>query len=159
LQSSTSESNDIWCDQLDFIRLWFREILSLISLLSMYEFISNLELIFGIKEKKASFVKWWLIVKFFEIFLVFFSFLFELFLFIYESDREKSINGTALTRILVSFFLFILLNVCPLNMVSKVHKDLKKEDEEEKSLNRQFAYSLHHDNIEIAKAKGKYIKF
>jgi len=41
-------------------------------------------------------------------------------------------------------------------MVSKVHKDLKKEDNEEK---RQFANFLHHDNVEIEKANGKYIKF
>ena len=84
---------------------------------------------FGIKERKASFVKWWLVVKFIEIFLVFWLFLFELFLFIYESDMEKSINGTALSWILVSYFLFILLNIFLWNMVSKVHKDFMEEDD------------------------------
>ena len=65
---------------------------------------ANLQLMFGIKERKAIFVKWWLVVEFIEIFLVFWLFLFELFLFIYESDMEKSINGTTLSWILVSFF-------------------------------------------------------
>ena len=120
---------------------------------------ANLQLMFGIKERKASFVKWWLVVEFIEIFLIFWLFLFELFLFIYESDMEKSINGTALSWILVSFFLFILLKIFLWNMVSKVHKDFKEEDNVEKSLNRRFAYSLHYDDIEIAKAKGKYMKF
>jgi len=44
-------------------------------------------------------------------------------------------------------------------MVSKVLKDFKVEDNVEKSLNRRFAYSLHYGDIEIAKAKGKYMKF
>jgi len=44
-------------------------------------------------------------------------------------------------------------------MVSKVHNEMKEEDSEEKSLKKQFAYSLHHDDIEIAKANGKYMKF
>merc|ERR1711973_1052894 len=154
-----NEASNVWCSQLDFISLWLREVLIAICLLSSCQFIANLQLMFGIKERKASFVKWWLVVKFIEIFLVFWLFLFELSLFIYESDVEKSINGTALSWILVSFFLFILLNIFLWNMVSKVHKNFKEEDNVEKSLNRRFAYSLHYDDIEIAKAKGKYMKF
>merc|ERR1711988_275090 len=154
-----NKSSNVWCSQLDFISLWLREVLIAICLISSCQFLANLQLMFGIKERKASFVNWWLVVKFIEIFLIFWLFLFELFLFIYESDVEKSINGTALSWILVSFFLFILLNIFLWNMVSKVHKDFKEGDDVEKSLNRRFAHSLHYDDIESAKAKGKYMKF
>merc|ERR1719210_93160 len=87
-----NKSSNVWCSQLEFMSIWLREVLIAICLISSCQFISNLQLMFGIKERKASFVKWWLVVKFIEIFLVFWLFLFELFLFIYESDVEKSIN-------------------------------------------------------------------
>merc|ERR1711988_1354332 len=99
-----NEASNVWCSQLEIISLWLREVLIAICLISSCQFLANLQLMFGIKERRASFVKWWLVVKFIEIFLVFWLFLFELFLFIYESDVEKSINGTALSWILVSFF-------------------------------------------------------
>ena len=85
----TDEASNVWCSQLEFISLWLREVLIAICLISSCQFMANLQLMFGIKERKASFVKWWLVVEFIEIFLIFWLFLFELFLFIYESDMEN----------------------------------------------------------------------
>ena len=68
----------------------------------------------------------------------------------------KEFFDTVNLIIICLYLLYILMKIGVCFMVSKVHKDLKKEDNEEK---RQLGNSLHHDNVEIEKANGKYIRF
>ena len=117
-----------------------------------------LGLLYGLKERKAGFVKCWLIVKYVEIVLVVLTFLSHLILLIYQSNASwTTIKGPLIFDTII--FLYNFMKTCACYMVSKVYKEMKKEDNEEKSLNWQFAYSLHHDDIEVAKANGKYMKF
>ena len=43
-------------------------------------------------------------------------------------------------------------------MVSRLYQIMIEECIEEKALNRYIAYNLHHDDIEIEKANGKYMR-
>merc|ERR1712083_26180 len=145
---------------LDFISQWLKWILGSLWIMSMLKFMSNLELMYGIIGRKPTFVKHWLLLGFVEIFLIFWAFLFEMYMFIYLSDENTSVSGTALSWITFGFMPLLFLKVCLWRMVFKVHKDLKKEEKDKRAFNRlRFANSLHQDDIEIAKAKGQYMKF
>ena len=83
-----------------------------------------------------------------------------MYIFICLSDENTSVYGKALSWITFGFMLLLFFKVCLWRMVSKVHKDLKKEEKDKRAFNRlRFAHSLHQDDIEIAKAKGQYMKF
>ena len=43
-------------------------------------------------------------------------------------------------------------------MVSRLYQIMIEECRDEKVWNRYIAYNLHHDDIEIEKAKGKYMR-
>merc|ERR1712156_1322119 len=152
---SDDESDDAIIRQMVFIGKW---IFFSIGLIAMCQSMLYLGLLYGLKERKAGFVKCWLIVKYVEIVLVVLTFLSHLILLIYQSNASwTTIKGPLIFDTII--FLYNFIKTCACYIVSKVHKEMKKEDNEEKSLNRQFAYSLHHDDIEIAKANGKYMKF
>jgi len=151
----TDESDDAIIRKMVFFGKWMYFSIGMIAICqSMLHF----GLLYGLKERKAGFVKCWLIVKYVEIVLVVLTFLSHLILLIYQSNASwTTIKGPLIFDTII--FLYNFMKTCACYMVSKVHKEMKKEDNEEKSLNRQFAYSLHHDDIEIAKANGKYMKF
>merc|ERR1712126_157092 len=155
-----------------FLGKWSVWLIFAICLVSICKFMASLALLYGIKERKASFVKCWLIVKIIDISLLFLAFLCVLGLIIYASNLKevndefkemiefsRKLNAICNGIILTLLLLCIFVKICVRYMVSKVHKDLKKGDKEEKSLNKQFAHILHHDDVEIEKANGKYITF
>merc|ERR1711962_375568 len=151
----TNESDGAIIRQMESIGKW---IFFSIGLIAMCQSMLYLGLLYGLKERKAGFVKCWLIVKYVEIVLVVLTFLSHLILLIYQSNASwTTIKGPLIFDTII--FLYNFMKTCACYIVSKVHKEMKKEDNEEKSLNRQFAYSLHHDDIEIAMANGKYMKF
>merc|ERR1711944_244234 len=164
LHSGTNSSDGFDCSQWDLLHIWCLWLILSTCLISMCKFIANFGLLYGVKERKANFVKYWLIVKFVDIFLAFLSFAFVSICIIREYIHGPNIKEGQDNYKLVEFFetvnlificlylLYILMKICVCFMVSKVHKDLKKEDNEEKSLNKQFAYFLHHDDVEIEKA-------
>merc|ERR1711988_764030 len=142
-------------DGILFIGKW---VVFSIGLIAMCQLMLYLGLLYGLKERKAGFLKFWLIVKYVEIVLVVLTFLSHLIFVIYQSNASWTIiKGPLIYYTFI--FLYNFVKSCACYMVSKVHNEMKEEDDEEKSLKRQFAYSLHHDDIEIAKANGKYMKF
>jgi len=155
-----ASSSKYWknCYQYDFLGKWSIWLIFAICLVSICKFIANLALLYGIKERKASFVKCWLIVKIVDISLLFLAFLCVLGLIIYASNLKevndeykefieftRKVNGICNWIFLCLLLLCIYVKICVCCLVSKVLKDLKKEDIEEKPLNRQFAYSSHYD--------------
>jgi len=129
-----------------------------IGMIAICQSMLHFGLLYGLKQRKAGFVKCWLIVKYVEIVLVVLTFLSHLILLIYQSNASWTIiKGPLIYYTFI--FLYNFVKSCACYMVSKVHNEMKEEDSEEKSLKKQFAYSLHHDDIEIAKANGKYMKF
>merc|ERR1712156_650496 len=151
----SNESDDAIIRKMVFFGKWMYFSIGMIAICqSMLHF----GLLYGLKERKAGFVKCWLIVKYVEIVLVVLTFLSHLILLIYQSNASwTTIKGPLIFNTII--FLYNFMKTCACYMVSKVYKEMKKEDNEEKSLSMQFAYSLHHDNIEVAKANGKYMKF
>merc|ERR1711973_631926 len=168
LHSSTNSSDDFGCSLWDIQYIWCLWLIFSTCLISMCKFIANFGLLYGVKERKPNFVKYWLIVKFVDIFLAILSFVFVLIFIIHElihgSNITKRQDNYALKEffdtvnliIICLYLLYILMKIGVCFMVSKVHKDLKNEDNEEK---RQLGNSLHHDNVEIEKANGKYVRF
>merc|ERR1712117_339424 len=151
----TNESDDEMIRQMVFFGKW---IFFSIGMIAIFQSMLHFGLLYGLKQRKAGFVKCWLIVKYVEIVLVVLTFLSHLILLIYQSNASWAIiKGPLIYYTFI--FLYNFVKSCSCYMVSKVHNEMKEEDSEEKSLNRQFAYSLHHDDIEIAKANGKYMKF
>merc|ERR1712117_880135 len=153
--NDNEESDDVIDDVIIFIGKWM---VFSIGLIAMCQLMLYLGLLYGLKERKAGFLKFWLIVKYVEIVLVVFTALSHLILLIYQCNASwKIIKGPLIFYTLI--FLYNFVKSCACYMVSKVHNEMKEEDSEEKSLKKQLAYSLHHDDIEIAKANGKYMKF
>merc|ERR1712117_401675 len=153
--NDNEESDDVIDDVIIFIGKWM---VFSIGLIAMCQLMLYLGLLYGLRERKAGFLKFWLIVKYVEIVLVVLTSLSHLILLIYQSNASwKIIKGPLIFYTII--FLYNFMKTCACYMVSKVHIEMKEENDEEKSLNRQFAYSLNHDDIEIAKANGKYMKF
>merc|ERR1712062_761125 len=151
----SNESDDAIIRKVGFFGKWMYFPIGMIAICqSMLHF----GLLYGLKERKAGFVKCWLIVKYVEIVLVVLTFLSHLIFLIYRSNASwTTIKGPLIFDTII--FLYSFMKTCACYLVFKVHKEMKKEDNEEKSLNWQFAYSLHHDDTEVAKANGKYMKF
>merc|ERR1712117_77458 len=151
----TNESDDTIIRKMVFFGKWMY---FSIGMIAIWQSMLHFGLLYGLKQRKAGFVKCWLIVKYVEIVLVVLTFLSHLVLLIYQSNASwKIIKGPLIFYAFT--FLYNFVKSCACYMVSKVHSEIKEEDSEEKSLRKQFAYSLHHDDIEIAKANGKYMKF
>merc|ERR1711962_1367120 len=85
---SDDESDDAIIRQMVFIGKW---ILFSIGLIAMCQSMLYLGLLYGLKERKAGFVKCWLIVKYVEIVLVVLTFLSHLILLIYQSNASWTI--------------------------------------------------------------------
>merc|ERR1711988_122253 len=152
---SDDESDDAMIRQMVFIGKW---IFFSIGLFAICQAMLHFGLLYGLKQRKAGFVKCWLIVKYVEIVLAVLTSLSHLILLVYQTNASWTIiKGQLIYYTLI--FLYNFVKSCACYMVSKVHNEIKEEDDEEKSLKRQFAYSLHHGDIEIAKANGKYMKF
>merc|ERR1719219_564372 len=158
-----NKSDDFWCVQLDFVSNWLHWIILSLTLISISKLMANGALMFGIIERNPSPIKCWLIIEGFEIFLIFWAFCFEFFIFIYMSGmRNASITvliRTKLSLMMASFFLFIIIKSCLWRLVSSVHGNLKKERKDGKAWNKYFAYALHHNHIQIEKANGEYMRF
>merc|ERR1712117_235685 len=151
----TNESDDAIIREMVFFGKWMY---FSIGMIAIWQSMLHFGLLYGLKQRKAGFVKCWLIVKYVEIVLTVLTALSHLILLIYQSNASwKIIKGPLIFYTII--FLYNFMKTCACYMVSKVHKEMKEENDEEKSLNRQFAYSLNHDDIEIAKANGKYMKF
>jgi len=76
------ESDDIWCIHLDYVSNWLQWIIVSLGSISICKFMANGALMYGITEKEPSPIKWWLIIGCFEIFLIIWACIFELFIFI-----------------------------------------------------------------------------
>merc|ERR1712117_161162 len=153
--NDNEESDDVIDDVITFIGKWM---IFSIGLIAMCQLMLYLGLLYGLKERKAGFLKFWLIVKYVEIVLAVLTCLSHLILLIYQSNASWTIiKGPLIYYTFI--FLYNFLKSCACYIVSKVHHEMKEEDSEEKSLKKQFAYSLHYDDIEVAKANGKYMKF
>merc|ERR1711988_406253 len=152
---SDDKSDDEMIRQMVFFGKW---IFFSIGLFAICQSMLHFGLLYGLKQRKAGFVKCWLIVKYVEIVLAVLTSLSHLILLVYQSNASWTIiKGQLIYYTLI--FLCNFVKSCACYMVSKVHNEMKEEDSEEKSLRKQFAYSLHHDDIEVAKANGKYMKF
>merc|ERR1711962_1948206 len=84
----TNESDGAIIRQMVFIGKW---IFFSIGLIAMCQSMLYLGLLYGLKERKAGFVKCWLIVKYVEIVLVVLTFLSHLILLIYQSNANWTI--------------------------------------------------------------------
>merc|ERR1711972_805359 len=92
LHSGTNSSDGFDCSQWDLLHIWFLWFILSTCLISMCKFIANFGLLYGVKERKANFVRYWLIVKFVDIFLAILSFVFILTFIIYELVHGSNIT-------------------------------------------------------------------
>merc|ERR1712066_416286 len=83
------ESDDIWCIHLDYVSNWLQWIIVSLGSISIYKFMANGALMYGITGKEPSPIEWWLIIGCFEIFLIFWACIFELFIFISHCATSK----------------------------------------------------------------------
>jgi len=161
---------DVWSIQFNFVSNWLEWIIISLGLITICKFMANCALMYGIFNRKPSFVKCWLIVGFVEIFLIFLASLLELFLFIYTltNDRvddgwpmRRMFGGIVLGLIMIGFFLFIFIKIGLWRLVYTVHEDLKKERKEKKAWDNYIddATTCNHDDTQIEKGNGKYMRF
>ena len=98
-----------------------------IGLIAICQSMLYLGLLYGLKERKAGFLKFWLVVKFVEIILAFLISIFKLITLIYQSNESWTIIKGPLT-LYSCIFLLNFMKTCACYLVLKVHKDMKKED-------------------------------
>ena len=139
---------------MDFVINSLKWIILALSIILALKFIGGCALLYGISHRKSSFIKCWLIIEAVEIFLLV---LFDSFqLFILGSTNESI---ATMSLVLSSFLLFFTIKFYFWILIFDVKKYLDTEWEEEKTSNRFIAYDLHHSDIQIEKAKGKYMRF
>merc|ERR1711988_931309 len=126
---SDDKSDDEMIRQMVFIGKW---IFFSIGLFAICQSMLHFGLLYGLKERKAGFLKFWLIVKYVEIVLAVLTCLSHLILLIYQSNASWTIIKGPLTYYTL-IFLYNFVKSCACYMVSKVHNEMKEEDSEEKS--------------------------
>merc|ERR1712066_331849 len=114
-----STSDDIWCIQLDFVSNWLEWIILSLSLISICKFMANGALMYGIKQRKPSFIKCWLIINLIESILMVSALIFEL------TALSAQIGFFTIPVILYSVQFSLWL------MVFYVYENLKKEARKE----------------------------
>ena len=135
---------------MDFVINSLKWIILALSIILALKFIASCALLYGISHRKSSFIKCWLIIEAVEIFLLVLFGSFQLFIL---GSANESI--AIMSSVLSSFLLFFTIKFHFWILIY----DVGTEWEEGKTSNRFIAYHLHHSDIQIEKAGGKYMRF
>ena len=121
---------------------------------SLFNFLANFSLMYGITELKPSFIKVWLIVGIIEIFGMLLACDFELMLL---STKEPSYT----TQIMVILFLSLFFSVVVYLwiMVDGAYHKLLKRSKVQMMWKKNLVYTLTADDVQIEKGNGKYMRF
>ena len=138
---------------MDFVINSLKWIILALSIILALKFIASCALLYGISHRKSSLIKCWLIIEAVEIFLLVLFGCFQLFVL---GSANESI--AIMSLLLLTFLLFHTAKCYFWILIFDVNKYLDTEWEEEKTSNRFITYDLHHSDIQIEKAKGKYMR-
>ena len=138
---------------MDFVINSLNWIILALSIILALKFIGGCVLLYGILHRKSCFIKCWLIIEAIEMFLLVLFGSFQLFVL---GSANESI--AIISLLLLTFLLFYTAKCYFWILIFDVNKYLDTEWEEEKTSNRFIAYDLHHNDIQIEKAKGKHMR-
>ena len=143
------------------------------------KFKSYIALLYGISKQKPDLVKFWLIFNAIEVLLLLLACSYEFFVL---CSSNQSI--TTLSLVMISLWLLFFIKIFLWNMFLRCYRSLlicsrsntdsqssypkqqygvmnrgvTNEHMEEGTCNRIIAYNAHHDDVDIEKANGNYIR-
>merc|ERR1712112_128457 len=174
----SQQKSDIRCVQLGFIMKSHHWLMVALIVILTVKFKSYIALLYGISKRKPDLIKFWLIIDAIEVFLLLLACSFELFVL-----GSSNLSISTLSLVVISLWLFFFIKIFLWNMFLRFYRSLlicsknntksqsfyprqqygvintgvANEQMEEGTYNRIIAHSLHHDDIEIEKANGKYM--